>query len=329
VTATVPPRARWIAPLARMILLRVAGTVAILLVISVLVFGMLYLAPGDLVKNLIGNKPATPEVIAAIRAQYHLDDPLYLQYWRWLTHALGGDFGQSVRMQAPVIDVIAARTGLTLALCALAFGIAVIVAVPLGVVSAVRPDGWLDRSVTSVSLVGLSAPSFAIGLLLLYAFAYYLPIFPVYGGGEAPLDTLYHLVLPSIALALGLGGILMRLTRTTMLRELDADYILFARARGMRESRVNRLALRNAAIPITTSAGLVLTYLVGGTILVETIFAIPGLGTLLESSVLYKDIAVVQALTLMVALLIAAITLLVDLSYLLLDPRVRAKELGR
>ncbi|TXN30117.1 ABC transporter permease [Lacisediminihabitans profunda] len=312
-----------------MILLRVAGMVAILLIISMLVFGLLYLAPGDLVKNLIGNRPASPEVIAAIRAQYHLDDPLSLQYWRWLTRALIGDFGQSIRMQAPVIDVIASRTGVTLALCALAFALAVVVAVPLGVLSAVRPDGWLDRSVTAVSLVGLSAPSFAIGLLLLYAFAYYLPIFPVYGGGVGPIDTLYHLVLPSIALALGLGAILMRLTRTTVLRELDADYILFARARGMRESRVNRLALRNAAIPITTSAGLVLTYLIGGTILVETIFALPGLGTLLDSSVLYKDIGVVQALTLMVALLIAVITLVVDLSYLLLDPRVRAKELGR
>ncbi|NTW42512.1 MAG: ABC transporter permease, partial [Cellulomonadaceae bacterium] len=118
-------------------------------------------------------------------------------------------------------------------------------------------------------------------------------------------------------------------TRTTMLRELESDYVLFARARGITERRVRRVALRNAAIPITTSAGLVLTYLVGGTILVETIFALPGLGTLLQSSVLYKDIAVVQALTLLIALVIAVITLAVDLGYLLLDPRVRAKELGR
>lgn len=328
-SSTVPARARRVWPLARLVLVRVLGTVAILGVISVLVFGLLHLAPGDLVKNLIGNRPASPEVVASIRAQYHLDDPLAAQYWRWLSGALQGDLGESIRMQAPVADVISARLGLTLGLCVLSFAIAVLVAVPLGVLSAVRPDGVLDRTVTALSLVGLSAPSFAVGLILLYAFAYYLPVFPVFGGGDGPLDTAYHLVLPATTLALGLTAILLRLTRTTMLRELESDYVLFARARGITERRVRRVALRNAAIPITTSAGLVLTYLVGGTILVETIFALPGLGTLLQSSVLYKDIAVVQALTLLIALVIAVITLAVDLGYLLLDPRVRAKELGR
>lgn len=328
-TATGSARAQWAYPLARMVLLRVLGMVAVLFVISVLVFGLMYLAPGNLVTNLLGNRPSSPEAIAAIRAQYHLDDPLFVQYWNWLARAVTGDFGESVRLQQPVVSVIAARVGLTFTLCLLAFVVAAVVAVPLGVLSAVRPDGMLDRGATALSLVGLSAPTFAIGLLLLYVFAYYIPIFPVYGGGTGPLDTLYHLVLPALALAAGLGAILVRLTRTAMLRELDSDYVTFARARGLSGRRVNALALRNAAIPVVTGAGLVLTYLVGGTILAETIFALPGLGTLLQDSVLFKDIAVVQALTLLVALVIAVIALLVDLSYLLLDPRVRAKELSR
>lgn len=310
-------------PLGRLLAARVLGTLGVLLVLSIVIFSLMYLAPGDLVKNLLGNRPATPETVAAVRAQYHLDDPVPVQYLRWLGGFVTGDLGTSIRLQTSVADAIGARLGITLALCAVGFLLAIAVAIPLGVRSAVRPGGLVDRVANVFAIVGLSAPTFAIGLLLLYAFAYYLPVFPVSGAGSGGLDTVHHLVLPGITLALGLGAIVLKLTRTAMLRELATDYVTSARARGLAERTVTRIALRNAAIPIVTGASLVLTFLVGGTVLAETTFALPGLGTLLQDSVLFKDIAVVQSLTLLVAIVIAVIALLADLSYLLLDPRVR------
>jgi peptide/nickel transport system permease protein len=306
-----------------MLAVRVLGTVAVLLVLSVLVFSLMHLAPGDIVKTLLGTRPASPEAVAAIREQYHLDDPLPLQYLQWLGGFVTGDLGQSIRLQTPVATAIGQRVGLTAALCALAFVLALVVAVPLGVQSAVRAGGWSDRAATGFAIVGLSAPTFAVGLLLLYVFAYYIRLFPVYGAGRGGLDTLWHLVLPAVTLAIGLGAIILKLTRTAMLRELETDYVTSARARGISEPVVRRIALRNAAIPIVTGAGLVLTFLVGGTVLAETTYALPGLGTLLQDSVLFKDIAVVQSLTLLIAIVIAVIALLADLAYLLLDPRIR------
>ena len=328
-TTTPTPARQASRALARMIAVRVVGVVFILLVISLLTFGLMYLAPGDLVKNLLGNRPTSPEAVAAIREQYRLDDPFLVQYFTWLGNALQGDFGTSVRMQQPVTTVIGARVGLTVALCLLAFVIAALVAIPLGIASAARAGSTIDRVSSSVTLIGLSAPTFALALLLLYLFAFFLPIFPIYGGGSGPLDTLYHLVLPAVILAAGLGAILMRMTRAAMIRELSSDAVAFARARGIAERDVRWIALRAAAIPIVTGAGLVLTFLVGGTIIVETIFALPGLGSLLQDSVLFKDIPVVQALTLVVAAVIAVIAIVVDLSYLALDPRVRTREFAR
>jgi len=306
---------------------RVLGVLAVLLVLSAVIFSLMYLAPGDIVKNLLGNRPASPEAVEAIREQYHLDDPVWLQYVKWLGAFLVGDLGQSIRLQVPVADAIAQRVGITMLLCGLAFVVALAVAVPLGVQSAVRAGGWTDRAASSLAVVGLSAPTFAVGLLLLYVFAYYLRLFPVYGAGSGGLDTLWHLVLPAVTLALGLGAIIVKLTRTAMLRELESDYVTGARARGIPESQVRRIALRNAAIPIVTGASLVLTFLVGGTVLAETTYALPGLGTLLQDSVLFKDIAVVQSLTLLVAVVIAVIALLADLAYLMLDPRIRRTEM--
>lgn len=315
--------------LTRTILLRIVGVLVILLVISFLTFSLVYLAPGDIVKNLLGNRPSSPDAIAAIRAQYHLDDPFLVRYFDWLWGAIRGDFGYSIRMQQPVTTVIGARIGSTLALVVLSFLVAVITSIPLGIISAAREGRPTDRLASVVSLIGLSAPSFALAILLLYVFSMLIPLFPAYGGGSGGLDTLWHLTLPAVALAAGIGAILMRMTRAAVLRELQSDAITFARARGLSEREVRTIALRAAAIPIVTSAGLILTFIVGGTIIVETVFALPGIGSLLEEAVLFKDFPVVQALTLLVAAAIAVITILVDLSYLLLDPRVRAKELNR
>lgn len=317
--------ARW-TRVARLIALRAGGVLLILFLISLLTFSLLYLAPGDLVKNLLGNRPSSPEAIATIRAQYHLDDPFLVQYFDWLKNALRGDFGVSIRLQQPVTQVIGSRLGVTGVLIGVSFVLALVTAVPLGIVSASRAGKRVDRIASATALFGLSAPSFALAILVIALFSIALPIFPAYGAGAPGIDRLWHLLLPSAVLAAGIGAILMRMTRAAVLRELESDAITFARARGLQESTVQRLALRAALIPIVTSAGLILTFIIGGTIIVETVFALPGIGQLLEEAVMFKDLPVVQAITLLVAAAIALITILVDVSYVLLDPRVRARE---
>jgi len=315
--------------LTRTLAVRLAGMLVLLLILSFLIFSLVYLAPGDLVKNLLGTRPVTPEAVAEIRAQYHLDDPFLTRYLDWLWAALRGDFGTSIRLQQSVSSAIGSRIGSTLTLAVLAFLIAAVSAIPLGILSAAREGRRSDRAFSALALVGLSAPSFALAILLLYLFATLIPIFPGYGGGDGPLDVLWHLILPAVALAAGIGAILQRITRAAVLRELQGDAVTFARARGIGEREVRGIALRAALIPIVTGAGLILTFIVGGTIIVESVFALPGIGSLLQESVTFKDLPVVQAVTLLIAAVIAVITLVVDLSYLWLDPRVRTKELNR
>lgn len=310
-------------PVVRFLVTRTAGTVVLLLALSFVVFALLYLAPGDLAKTLLGNRRVSPEALAAVRAQYHLDEPLLAQYWAWLREALSGDLGTSIRSGAAVGPMLVERGGLTLALTLVAFVLAVGVGVPLGVLAARRRGGAVDRGVVATSVVGLSAPSFAVGLLLLYAFAVMLRWFPLYGPGEGVLDRLWHLALPATALAVGLAALVVKVTRTAVLAELEQDYVTFARSRGLRPRTVARTYLANAAIPIVTSAGLLLAFLFGGTILVEVTFALPGIGKLLADSITFKDVPVVQAVTLLVALVITGASLLVDLAYLVIDPRVR------
>lgn len=313
--------------LAGMLALRIASVLVILLVISFLTFALLYLAPGDIVKNLLGNRPVSPETVATISAQYRLDDPFITRYLDWLLSAVRGDFGTSIRLQQPVLEVIASRIEVTGLLIGLSFLFALVTAIPLGILSAARSGTALDRAASAASLLGLSAPSFALAILAITLFAILVPVFPAYGPGTGGLDRLWHLILPSAVLAMGIGAILMRMTRAAVLRELESDAVVFARSRGISENRIRRIALRSALIPIVTSAGLILTFIIGGTIIVETVFALPGIGQLLQQAVLFKDFPVVQAITLLVAAAIAVITILVDLSYLLLDPRVRTREL--
>lgn len=323
-----PARLRSVAArLVQSIVLRLLSVVGILLVVSFLTFTLLYFAPGDLVQNLLGNRPSSPEAIADIRAQYRLDDPFFVRYFDWLISAVRGDFGESVRFQQPVSEVIGSRLEVTLMLIGLSFVVAMVVSLPLGVMSAARSGSAVDRTATGLALFGLSAPPFVLGILAIAVFALAIPLFPAYGGGGGGLDSLWHLVLPSAVLAAGIGAIVMRMTRTAVLRELDNDAVTFARSRGVPERTVLAIALRGALIPVVTSAGLVLTFIVGGTIVVETVFALPGLGVLLQESVLFKDVPVVQAITLLIATIIVLVTVIVDFSYLILDPRVRTRKL--
>jgi peptide/nickel transport system permease protein len=321
--STLPDRGH---PVLRLLAIRAVGALVLLMLLSFLVFSLMYLAPGDLVRNLLGPKQVTPEAVAAIRAQYRLDDPFLVQYTHWLGQALTGDFGTSIRYQTPVATVIGQRVGATLLLAGLAFVIAVLVSVPLGLLAAVRAGGPLDRAISTLSVVGISAPAFAVSLLMILVFSARLDWFPLYGFGDGGLDTLWHLVLPAVTLVIGLSAILTKITRTALVRELGHDSIVFARARGLSTTTIHRIALRGAAIPVITGAGLVLSSLVGGAIFVETVFALPGLGTLLQNAVILKDVPVVQAVTLLIAVFIVVVAVAVDLATVLLDPRLRRKE---
>ncbi len=312
----------------RIVVRRLAATAGLLVVLSVIVFSLLHLAPGDLALTLIGNRKVTPEAVAAIRAAYHLDDPLVVQYWSWLSGVLHGDLGVSVRTASPVTTMISERVGYTLLLAAMAGVIAVAVGIPVGVWAARRRGGLADRLVVGVSIVGVSPPAFAVSLVLLYVLALRLGWFPVYGIGTGFADVVWHLTLPAVALAAGLTAMVVKITRAAVARELDEDYVTFARARGLSRWAVARLYLANAAGPVLTSVGLTLTYLVGGAVLIEVTFALPGLGSLLVDSISFKDVPVVQAVTLLVAAMIAIISLLVDLGQLATDARLRHRAAG-
>ena len=298
----------------RYILRRLAGAAVVLTLLSFLVFSLLYLVPGDPVKILVGTRRLTPEVRQAVTARYGLDEPLVVRYWHWLTRALSGDFGDSVRSATPVTDVLASRVSLTAWLTIGAFILAVAVGIPLGIAAARRRGTWVDRAIVGWSVVGVSAPGFALGLVLLYVFGLMLGWFPVFGEGTGLVDTLWHLTLPSIALATGIGAMLVRITRAAVGAELSQDYVTFARSRGVPSRRITAMYVRGAALPIITSAGL-------STVLVEEAFSLPGLGQLLADSITYKDMPVVQAIALLVAFVIIAVTLIVDVVAFAVDPR--------
>ena len=303
----------------RYILRRLAGAAVVLTLLSFLVFSLLYLVPGDPVKILVGTRRLTPEVRQAVTARYGLDEPLVVRYWHWLTRALIGDFGDSVRSATPVTDVLASRVSLTAWLTVGAFILAV--AVPLGIAAARRRGSWVDRTIVGWSVVGVSAPGFALGLVLLYVFGLMLGWFPVFGEGTGLVDTLWHLTLPAIALATGIGAMLVRITRAAVGAELSQDYVTFARSRGVPHRRITAMYVRGAALPIITSAGLILGTLFGSTVLVEEAFSLPGLGQLLADSITYKDVPVVQAIALLVAFVIIVVTLIVDVAAFAVDPR--------
>ncbi|MFM2078983.1 MAG: hypothetical protein RJA49_2873 [Actinomycetota bacterium] len=309
----------------RYVLVRLAATALLLLAVSFVVFSLLHLTPGDPARNLLGPRPSSPEILASIRAQFHLDDSFISQYLRWLGGVLHGDFGTSIRSDTPVTTLLADRVVVTAQLAFLAFALTVLVAVPLGIAAAARAGSVIDRTMNVGAIIGVGAPTYAVGLLLLYVFGVSLDIFPVYGSGDGGLDRLWHLVLPAVTLAFGVGALVFKLTRTAVLGELDQDYVAFAVSRGLSPGRVRRMVLRNAFIPVVTSLGLVFGFLFGGTILVEVTFALQGIGSLLASSVEFKDIPVVQAITLLTATVIALTALTVDLVYVAADPRMRAR----
>ena len=305
---------------------RVAATIPVLLFVAVFVFAMLRLTPGDPAAVLAGDN-ATPQQIEEIRAQLGLDEPVWTQFAIYAARLLQGDLGVSYFFNQPVTDLIAQRIEPTLSLALVTILITVVVAVPLGTLAAYRHGSWLDRLVMGFSVAGFSIPVFVLGYLLIWIFAVELRWLPVQGFTsirEGLWPFLERMILPASALSVIYIALIARIARASVLEVLGEDYVRTARAKGLAELPVVvRHALRNAAVPIVTVIGVGIALLIGGVVVTESVFNIPGLGRLTVDAVLARDYPTIQAVILLFSFLYVLINLLIDLSYLLLDPRIR------
>lgn len=298
---------------------RLVATIPVLLGVSFLVFMMLHLVPGDPVKMMLSEFQTTPQQIELLRSQLHLDEPLPQQFARFVWNAMQGDLGLSIRSKRLVTREIGENLGPTLQLAVAALAVAVVIGVSLGILAAIKQGTWLDLAPMLVALGGVSMPSFWLGLLLIFFFSLHLGWLPATGAG-----TLKQLVLPALTLGLGASAIIARLTRSSMLEVLRQEYITTARAKGLRELTVIlRHGLKNALIPVVTIFGLQFGNLLAGTVVVETVFARPGIGRLIVDAILAKDFPVVQGIILLSATAYVMVNLLVDITYGFLDPRIR------
>jgi peptide/nickel transport system permease protein len=305
---------------------RLLMTFPTLLGVSVLVFLSLHLAPGDPALVMLGPK-ATATSLEALRSELGLNRPLHVQYLRWIGGVVSGDWGRSIQLRAGVLPLVWERFQATLILAVVAMMIAVGIGIALGVVSAVVAGSLLDRTAITTTLIGYSLPPFFLGIVLQVVLGLRMGWFPVTGmypaGGGDFGDLLTHLVLPAVTLAAGIGALLARMTRATMLEVLRQDYVRTAQAKGLtRRVVVLQHAFRNALIPILTIVGLQTGYVLGGAVLVEQVFSWPGIGTLAINAILARDFPLVQGVTLMVAATYVFTNLLTDVAYTLVDPRI-------
>lgn len=305
---------------------RLAGMVVVLLIVATLVFFITRLAPGDPAAVMLGEQASAADV-AKLRASYGLDQPLPLQFGYWLKELAQGNLGQSIFLQRPVTQALAERAEPTFFLTLFSIAIAALIGVPCGIVAAVWRGRAIDQVFSGFAMLGASIPSFWLGLLLMQIFAVGLGWFPVAGYGDpgVPLATrLHHLLLPAIVLGTVNSALILRFTRASMLDVLADDYIRTARAKGLSGARVVlQHALANALIPVLTVLGLTFALLVGGAIVTETVFGLPGVGNLVVSAVLRRDYPVIQGALLVIAALYVFINLAIDLLYLVVDPRVK------
>jgi peptide/nickel transport system permease protein len=306
---------------------RVATLLVVLLLVSMAAFLLLELIPGDPLATLLP-EGATPEVRAQVEAAYGLDQPLWKRYVDWLGHALQGDLGRSLQSQVPVSHAIFERLPVTLELAGLALLLALVIAIPVGVYSGYRPGGILDRIATFLCSITLSIPNFLLGVLLVFVFAVSLRMLPVTGWTPISRSFTGHvqgLILPVVTLAAVEAVAFIRLLRNDMVATLQQDYVLSARSRGLTTGRILfGHALRPSSFSLVTVLGVTLGRLIGGTVIVETLFSLPGLGSLVINAISNRDYLMVQGIVLVVAVAYVLINTLVDLSYPLLDPRVRA-----
>jgi peptide/nickel transport system permease protein len=303
---------------------RLLQIMATVLLVAVLIFGLMHLLPGDPVLALLGDR-ATDAMIVQMRHQMGLDRSLPVQFWSFLTHLLTLRLGDSITMRVPVATLIRDKLPITLMLTSMAAAIAVLFSVPLAFLAAVRRGGIADAIIRFVSQISLSMPVFYIGLVLLIVLGAGLHWFPVGGIGDGFFQDLYYLALPALTLALSLAAILLRNLRAAIIEELQAEYVGFAVAKGLpRRIILGRHVFRNALISTVTLLGLNVGSLVGGAVITETVFSIPGVGRLMVDSIFSRDYAVVQGLTMVLAVLVSIVFLAVDALQALLDPRVSA-----
>lgn len=304
--------------MSRYLLRRLLLTIPVLIGVATLVFALIHFIPGDPAQAMLG-EGATPEDVAQLRTRLGLDKPLLVQYGSFLNGAVHGDLGVSLRNDQPVMKQILERMPATAELAFAAMAVAVLFALPLGIVAAVWRGTWVDHAAMTLSLVGISVPNFWLGPLMAIVFAIELGWLPVGGSG-----TLAHLVLPSITLGAALAAILARMTRASLLEELSEPYVLAARAKGVSRTRaVLHHALRNSLIPIVTILGLQFGVVLTGAVITETIFAWPGIGRLLIQSISFRDYPTVQGCVLLIAITYVGVNLITDLTYGFLDPRIR------
>lgn len=298
---------------------RLLAVVPVLFGVTLAVFSMLFLVPGDPVKIMLAEFVTTPDQVARMRAQLHLDEPVLHQYGRFVGNALRGDLGMSIRSRRPVATEIGENLGSTGRLALASMVVAIALGVPLGLIAALGRNSWLDVAAMGVALLGVAMPSFWLGFLLIFVFSLHLGWLPATGGGDLP-----HLVMPAVALGTIAAAIIARLTRSSMLEVLGQDYVRTARAKGLGGfAVVVRHALRNALIPVVTVFGLQFGNLLAGAVIVETVFSRPGLGRLIVGAILSKDFPLVQGTVLFVATAYVLINVVVDMAYAYVDPRIR------
>lgn len=308
------------------LLRRLIATIPVMLLVAVFVFMLLRLTPGDPAAIIAGDY-ANDAQIAEIRAKLGLDKPLPVQFMVWLGNMFQGDFGESFFYKKQVGELIAARLEPTLSLSLLTIILTVCIAVPLGTLAAYRQGSWLDRGIMGFSVLGFSLPVFVIGYMLIYLFSIKLGWLPVQGYqriADGVGGWLLRLILPSVALSVIFVAFIARMTRTSVLEVLGEDYVRTARAKGQTETKVlMRHAVRNAAVPIVTVIGLSFAILIGGVVVTESVFNLPGLGLLTVEAVLARDFPTIQAVILLFSFIYVLINLLIDVSYTVLDPRIR------
>lgn len=323
----------------RYILRRLVQMIPLLIGVSIIVFLLGHLAPGDPVRMLLGEE-ATAEDVARLHAVYGFDQPLHTQYFRWFTRAIQGDFGVSIRQTIPVSTLIFERLGATLELAAVSVIIAIALGIPVGVFAATRRGSFWDYVSMLVSLIGVSMPGFWLGLVLLSYVALNVSWLPMFGRevslfsglwtlitefrADALITALRHILLPALSLGISMMAIIARLTRSSLLEVLSKDYIRTAQAKGLkRHIVVIKHGLRNALLPVITIVGIQFGAMLGGAVVTETVFAWPGVGRLVVNAISQRDFPIVQGGVLMMAVIFTFVNLLVDISYALVNPRIR------
>ncbi|MFD5226709.1 ABC transporter permease [Microbacterium sp. NPDC058342] len=309
---------------------KLAGMILTLVIASFIIFAAMYAAPGDPVTFLIGNpENMTPERIANVRAQYHLDEPMLAQYWHWASATLTGDFGQSFQYHQPVSALLAARVPVTLSLVGYAAVLLSVVGIGLGVLAAVRRGKTVDTLIVGGTTLAASVPSFVLGIAFVALFAVQLRWFPVAGAGSGGFDRLYALTLPALTLAITALAIVSRVTRQSMIEQFSSEHVEAARASGLRERFIVRdHVLRGSWGPIITMVALVIASMIAGTVAVETVFGISGIGSLLVDAINTHDFPVVQAVLLFMVVAYMVVTTIVDLLLPVLDPRINRKAVS-